>query len=190
LVVFSSWPIRNARVFHAFVPLRTTVGFELWMGNHPGSTGYLDESLFPMFNPEELADYVRLGEIAYTGNKSRMAKTYIVEHPRRFAGLTLRRVFRFWSGTGTPNGSFLFPLHASATSLMGFAGLFLLFRQRRVREAVLFLGPLLVFPVPYYITHAEFRYRLVIDPLMTILAAYALVYLVTRRNAAVVESAA
>jgi hypothetical protein len=27
--------------------------------------------------------------------------------------------------------------------------------------------------LPYYITHAEFRYRLVIDPLLTILAAYA-----------------
>jgi hypothetical protein len=26
--------------------------------------------------------------------------------------------------------------------------------------------------LPYYITHAEFRYRLVIDPLLTILAAH------------------
>jgi hypothetical protein len=33
--------------------------------------------------------------------------------------------------------------------------------------------PLLLFPLPYYITHAEFRYRLNIDPLLTILAAYA-----------------
>jgi hypothetical protein len=32
---------------------------------------------------------------------------------------------------------------------------------------------LMLFPLPYYITHAEFRYRLVIDPLLTILAAYA-----------------
>jgi hypothetical protein len=31
----------------------------------------------------------------------------------------------------------------------------------------------MLFPLPYYITHAEFRYRLVVDPLLTILAAYA-----------------
>ena len=47
-------------------------------------------------------------------------------------------------------------------------------REGRLRLAVLFLLPLMVFPLPYYITHAEFRYRLVIDPLLTILAAYAL----------------
>jgi hypothetical protein len=40
--------------------------------------------------------------------------------------------------------------------------------------AVLFLLPLFLFPLPYYITHAEFRYRLVVDPLLTILAASAL----------------
>jgi hypothetical protein len=37
--------------------------------------------------------------------------------------------------------------------------------------------PLLLFPLPYYITHAEIRYRLNIDPLMTILAAYAVTQL-------------
>jgi hypothetical protein len=46
-------------------------------------------------------------------------------------------------------------------------------QQRRLSLAVLFLLPLILFPLPYYITHAEFRYRLVIDPLLTILAAYA-----------------
>jgi hypothetical protein len=39
--------------------------------------------------------------------------------------------------------------------------------------------PLLLFPFPYYITHAEFRYRLNIDPVLTILAAYAATQIVT-----------
>jgi len=43
--------------------------------------------------------------------------------------------------------------------------------------AVLMALPLLLFPLPYYITHAEFRYRLNIDPLLTILAAYAVTQL-------------
>jgi 4-amino-4-deoxy-L-arabinose transferase-like glycosyltransferase len=184
LVIFSPWPIRNAHVFHAFVPLRTTVGFELWMGNHPGSTGYLDESLFPTFNPQELADYDRMGEIAYTSHKAQLAETYILQHPARFAELTLRRIFRFWTGTGTQNGSMLFVVHAVLSSLMGFAGLFLLFRLQRLSEGILFLIPILLFPVPYYITHAEFRYRLVVDPELVILGSYALIYLFARRQVA------
>ena len=42
--------------------------------------------------------------------------------------------------------------------------------------------PMLIFPLPYYITHAEFRYRLNLDPLMTILAAYALGVLFDREK--------
>jgi 4-amino-4-deoxy-L-arabinose transferase-like glycosyltransferase len=182
LIIFTPWPMRNAYVFHAFVPLRTTVGFELWMGNHPGSTGYLDESLFPTFNPAELADYDRMGEIAYTSHKSKLAETYILQHPVRFVELTLRRIFRFWTGTGTQNGSLLFEGHAVITSLLGFAGMFLMLRQRRWSEGILFLIPILLFPIPYYITHAEFRYRLVIDPELVILGSYALVCLFTRRQ--------
>jgi len=172
-IVFSPWPIRNARVFHAFIPLRTTVGFELWMGNHPGSTGFLDETLFPTFNASELADYKARGELAYTGRKSALAKQYIVANPGRFARLTAIRAFRFWTGTGSHPGSALFAAHALFTTIFGFAGLWLLVRSRRYALALLFALPMAVFPLPYMITHAEFRYRLVLDPLMTVCAGYA-----------------
>ena len=66
LLVYAPWPIRNAYRFHAFIPLRSTVGLELYMGNRPGATGHLDESLFPMFNRQELASYLSKGEVAYT----------------------------------------------------------------------------------------------------------------------------
>ena len=52
-------------------------------------------------------------------------------------------------------------------------GIWRILKSGRVRLSVLFILPLMLFPLPYYITHAEFRYRLVIDPLLTILAAYA-----------------
>jgi hypothetical protein len=174
-VVFAPWPIRNARAFHVFIPLRTTVGFELWMGNRPGATGYLDESVFPTFNKQELSEYVRMGEVAYCGHKSVLAKAYITAHPGTFARMSLLRTVRFWSGTGTQDGSALFAAHALLTTLFGFAGLCLLIRSGRRAEAVLFALPPLLFPLPYMITHAEFRYRLVIDPLLTVLAADALV---------------
>ncbi len=81
VVVFSPWPIRNARVFHAFIPLRTTVGFELWMGNRPGGTGYLDESLFPTYNQQELQQYIQRGELGYTAWKTQLAREYIAANP-------------------------------------------------------------------------------------------------------------
>ena len=171
VVMFSPWPIRNARVFHTFIPLRTTVGFELWMGNRPGATGYLDESLFPTFNHQELQEYIQRGELGYTAWKEELAQEYISTHRRVFVRMTAVRMVRFWSGTGTQHGSCVYAIHALATTLFGFAGLWMLRRRRAI--LLLFLGPMLVFPLPYYLTHAEFRYRIVIDPLMTVLAAYA-----------------
>lgn len=176
-VVFAPWPIRNAVRFHAFIPLRSTVGFELWMGNRPGSDGRLDESLFPMFDKHELANYLSQGEVAYTSGKSAQAWDYIHAHPATFADVTRRRVWRFWAGTGNAGASVTFEIYALFTSLFGFAGLVVLYRRRMRSFAVLLALPLLLFPLPYYITHAEFRYRLNIDPVLTVLAAYAVAQL-------------
>jgi 4-amino-4-deoxy-L-arabinose transferase-like glycosyltransferase len=179
LLVFSPWPIRNAYRFHAFIPTRTTVGFELWMGNRPGANGFLDESVFPMYNRQELASYISRGELAYTRDKSTLAVAYIRAQPAVFLKLSLHRFVRFWTGTGNLNGSPVYAVHALLTSGFGLIGLVLLYRRRR-DLATLFALPLLLFPLPYYITHAEFRYRLNIDPLLTILAAYALTQLAAR----------
>jgi 4-amino-4-deoxy-L-arabinose transferase-like glycosyltransferase len=180
LLLFSPWPIRNAYRFHAFVPLRSTAGFELWMGNRPGATGFLDQSLFPMYDKTELASYVAKGEVAYTRDKSSQAWDYIRAHPAIFIRLSLRRCFRFWAGTGNAGGPPIFELHALLTTILGFTGLVFLYRNRMRAFAVLMALPLLLFPLPYYITHAEFRYRVNIDPLLTLLAAYALTQLAAR----------
>ncbi len=177
LLLFSPWPIRNACRFHAFVPLRSTAGFELWMGNRPGATGFLDQSLFPMYDKSELASYVAKGEVAYMRDKSDQALQYIRSHPGVFLRLTLRRCFRFWAGTGSAVGPPIYEFHALLTTLLGFAGLLFLYRNRMRAFAVLMALPLLLFPLPYYITHAEFRYRINLDPLLTLLAAYAVTQL-------------
>ena len=173
-IVFSAWPVRNARVFHAFVATRTTYGLELWMGNRQSATGYLDERIFPMYNSAEMAEYMSRGEIGYAAEKSALAKEYIRLHPIRFIQSTAVRVGRFWFGSGTSNGSPFFILHAATTTVLGILGLFVLIRTKRSYEVMVFLVPLSLFPLPYYITHAEFRYRLVLDPIMTMLGAVAI----------------
>jgi 4-amino-4-deoxy-L-arabinose transferase-like glycosyltransferase len=173
LVVFAPWPIRNARALGAFIPLRSTVGLELWMGNREGATGFLDESVFPLFNKMEYDKYAAKGEVAYMRDKSALARSYMRAHPANFLRLSGVRVIRFWSGSGTRDGSAFFVLHAVLTTALGAMGMWRLWQRRRFHVASLFLLPLLLFPLPYYITHAEFRYRLVVDPLLAVLAAYA-----------------
>jgi hypothetical protein len=180
VVVFSPWPIRNARIFHTFVSTRTSMGYELWQGNRPGSNGFFEDSLFPTFSAQELADYKSRGEIAYTSHKSALTREYIEAHPAEFLQVTMRRVVRFWAGTGKRDSSPFFPLHAIPTTLLGFVGLGLLFRRRRLALAFLFVLPLALFPLPYYITHADFRFRVVIDPILTTLAAFAISQFVQR----------
>jgi hypothetical protein len=157
--------------------LRSTVGLELYMGNRPGATGHLDESLSPMLNRRELDSYLSKGEVAYTNDQAKQAWGYIRAQPGHFLNLSLRRAYRFWAGTGNLHESPFYEIHALLTTVFGFAGLALIYRRRMRWFAVMMTLPLLLFPLPYYITHAEFRYRLNIDPLMTVLAAYAVTQL-------------
>ena len=108
LLIYAPWPIRNAHAFHAFIPLRTTVGLELWMGNREGAKGFVDESIFPLYNHSELTRYRQLGEIAYMQEKSAFAMAHISQYPGTFVALSARRFLRFWFGAGTQNGSALY----------------------------------------------------------------------------------
>ena len=183
VLVFSPWPIRNARVLDACVLTRTTVGLELWMGNHAGSTGFLETSLFPTYNPAELAQYRHAGEIAYTANKGQLARTFIQDHPGCFLALSAKRFLRFWMGSGTRGGSALFTMHALISSCLGVSGLMLLWHRGQKRICFYAGVQFLLFPLPYYVTHAEFRYRLVIDSLLCAFSAPALQWLFDRLRA-------
>jgi 4-amino-4-deoxy-L-arabinose transferase-like glycosyltransferase len=174
--VFAPWPLRNAQVLHAFIPLRSNFGYELWQGNHPGAVGVFDARLEPLQNKLEYADYAAKGEVAYMNDKSTQAKAYIRAEPGRFIRLSAERVVRFWTGAGSADNSGAVEAHTIVTSLLGLVGLAALFERRRAKDrarAMLFLLPIVVFPLPYYITHPDFRFRLLLDPLLTILSAYA-----------------
>jgi hypothetical protein len=104
-------------------------------------------------------------------NKSTQAWAYVHAHPGDFLRLSATRVVCFWTGAGSELNSGIVELHAVVTSLLGLSGLAALWRRSK-NTAMLFLLPLLVFPLPYYITHPNFRFRLLLDPLLTILSAY------------------
>lgn len=185
VVVLAPWLIRNENKLHAFIPVRSCFGFELWNGNQPQGGGLLQEGLHPSYNRGELELYSSIGEVSYMRQKQTVAVSYIRSHPAEFVRLTLRRVFLFWTGMGQRAGgdiSWIIVFHAMFTTVFGLAGLVLLLRRQKAL-ALMYTLPLLIFPLPYYITHADFRYRLVLDPLLTILAAYS----ITRAYAAMTE---
>ena len=167
LIVFSPWPIRNAVAMHAFIPLRTDFGYELWMGNHPGGDGNFVESMNPMMSAAERRDFVRKGEIAYLHEKGMLAKNYIATHPGRFLELSLKRAWQFWAGMEAGSNSTTLPL-----TLLAIAGLAMTWRRRSL--TILYGLPFLIFPPPYYITHVLVRFQYVIDPLLAVLAGHAL----------------
>ncbi len=166
--LYAPWPVRNARVFHATILTRSVAGYNLWVGNRAGAEGYSEEALFPTVNAGELAEYRARGEVGYDAEKMRLTKEAIRTHPGRFVRLTMVRAWRFWSGTGTAHAPVWFGLHGAATMLLGGAGMWVLVKRQR-REAAYFLMVLTVFPLPYWLTHADFRYRLVIDPVVAVL---------------------
>lgn len=166
LVAFSPWPIRNYVSMHAFIPLRSTFGYELWKSNQSGSDGDSVTFRDPLTDPAERARFLSHGELGYMGQKDSLAKAWIRTHPREFTALTARRMERFWAGSSKSPVAMTLLL-----SVMGFIGLLLLWRSRQI--FMLFALPLLIYPLPYYITHADLRYQMILEPLLAILAGYA-----------------
>lgn len=164
LLIYAPWPARNLAVMHAWIPLRSNFGYELWMGNHAGGTGSFLQELNPEVNARERGQFVAEGELAFMHGKSITARQYIREHPRQFLRWTVLRIGRFW--TAASHGMVI---TGTLFSGLAFLGLALLWRARP--DLRFYAVPLLIYPLPYYITHADARFRYVIDPLLSILIA-------------------
>lgn len=177
------WTIRNYRVFHTFVPLRSVLGLQLWLGNNPQATPVWHARLHPINNIAQRAEYIRMGEIAYMRRKMHEALTYMLTHPRHEAQLISRRFLAIWSG-GTP-----YPVHDFLTNrspwfryvllfniLAGLGaaiGIISLFRRRNRYAFPLACFPV-IYPWAYYLTLAEPRYGLPMEPMVLLLAAAAI----------------
>jgi len=61
--------------------------------------------------------------------------------------------------------------------LLSIAGLYYMFREGRGNTARLYFLVLLSFPVPYYLSHLDPGFRHPVDPLLVILACFAVTQL-------------
>jgi hypothetical protein len=138
----------------------------------------------------ERAKYVRMGEVAYMREKQREAFHWIIGHPRREMTLFKARFVATWLGTPHPlrdfrrDPSFLirsFFVSNLLAALGALAGTLLLYTDRRLRMyAVPVTAFPIVFPFAFYFSQALFRYRYPIDPIVLLLAAIAVNWLLKR----------
>lgn len=179
--MLTPWTVRNWMVFHKFIPMRDSMGLEMWMGNNGSNLRWTSDDLHPLHDKLELADYNRMGELAYMQEKSEMAKAYIAAHPGWYAVTCVRRAVYLWTGYWSLDKAYLameptdlanIPF-ATALSAFSIAGLALLWRTRRV-DAMRLLGVMMVLPAMYYFAHPEPYHLRPLDPLMGMLSCYAL----------------
>jgi 4-amino-4-deoxy-L-arabinose transferase-like glycosyltransferase len=182
----SPWLIRDALVFHRFIPMRDSMGLEMWMGNNGNSLHWTNNDQHPLHDTEEMDEY-KAGELAYMDHKAQLANAYIHAHPRWYAWMCMRRAVYLWTGYWSFDSRYLameptdpenIPFAACMT-LLGLLGLFLAWRQQPF-EVIRYGGVLFLFPLMYYFIHPEAYRMRPLDPLMVILGCSAILTLRSR----------
>jgi hypothetical protein len=176
LAVTAPWLARNWRTFHAFVPIRSNFGAELYEATLPVNGGFPWGTTLPLAEADpEFQRYKRVGEIAFVQQQRALAKAAIRAHPARFLRYALRRVYFFWIGVPNPGNRAL--VEAARTfnfaflSLSGLFGLALALR-RCVPGAWLFFWAFATLPLLYYFVTVQARFRHPLEPLICILSVY------------------
>jgi 4-amino-4-deoxy-L-arabinose transferase-like glycosyltransferase len=181
IAVLSPWIVRNYELFHRFIPVRSGFGLELYIGNNGFTEHWINRSLHPNHNDAELAEYERVGEIAYMDHKLQQGKEYIRSHPAWFVWMTGRRIVYMWTGYWSLDRAYLKdePLDPpnifvnTTLSVLAFWGLWRVFRRDH-ELGVRFAIVLLFFPLTYYISHPETYYFRPVDPIIVVLGAVAI----------------
>jgi 4-amino-4-deoxy-L-arabinose transferase-like glycosyltransferase len=177
LACIAPWLVRNERTFGRFIFIRDNFGAELRLGNGNGADGTWMEYLHPTQDVYAMRQYQSMGELAYIAMRKRQALDYIRADYARFARLCVKRFVYFWAGppkatqpwwmNDAKNSLFL------ASSILMFWGLGRALRLRKSGAWLLF-WLILLYPAIYYFVFPAPRYRVPIEPEMTILAVFLL----------------
>jgi hypothetical protein len=175
LLMMAPWWIRNERVFHKFIPARGNLGAEFCLGNCHGIEGTLGQwdNL-----PWGIEDYVRGGEVAYNAGQMDQFKQVVRHNPVQFVEMSLLRFGFYWvggvEGQGDSLGAYLSQLVYAFAGLAGLWGAWTAWR-RKLPASGLFVMAILAMPTLYYLVETQERYRQPLEPLLYVLAIYAVV---------------
>lgn len=179
-VVVSPWAMRNWLVLGTPGILKSNFGLELFFGNNPYSSGgSIDKERLQALgalNQEEQTYYRGQPEHVYYGYLHTKALGWIRMHPLMFLQLTAKRFWYFWGkfpSIGPDRWRRVSRFHLvwyAPLAVLGLYGFWYII-HRRWHLAPLWLF-LLVYPLPYYVTHVQlYRYRYPVEPFIVLLAA-------------------
>jgi 4-amino-4-deoxy-L-arabinose transferase-like glycosyltransferase len=175
IAIATPWTIRNYETFHRFIPFRDNFWLELHVGNNgDASIPEPFESAHPFKNAREYAQWMQLGEIGYMDAKKVETLNFIREHPGFYATIFLRRVAYMWTGVWKQSDFVNVLFNGPVTALM-ILGFVYAWRNGRGLDVMPMLIAIVIFPIPYYVTHARLAFRHPIDPLIVILMCYGIV---------------
>jgi len=171
------WAVRNQVAFGEQFFVRGNLGLELYVGNHPGAHADVDISsrrgtfAHPRTSTVEAERVRELGEREYMHRKGREAIGWIRDEPVAFVRLTAERIAYLWAG----------PLHdPPMAAVFTVLTLLALVGGRRILpllgppQRAALLVPLVAYPLVYYVTAYQARYRDPINWILLMLAGAAL----------------
>jgi 4-amino-4-deoxy-L-arabinose transferase-like glycosyltransferase len=175
LLALAPWLVRNRVVFGQWVFLRSNFGFEFALGNYHGSLGRGWGGSHPSGNEKEFQKYTQMGEIPYIRYRQGQSFQFVREYPGEFLSLTLKRMSYFWDGSSmdylAPMPWYWLPSSYAVLSFLLLPAL-LVASRRNLHALPMFFGLLLLYPVPYYLTFMQARYRHPIEPVLVLLVSY------------------
>ena len=167
LAVLLPWSIRNYKELHAIMPIRSNFWAEIYFGN-------VSFDLHPYGKNDSL--YQRVGEIAFCRQLRQGAIAFITDHPGQFVQNCITHALRFWL---MPLNWIFLILPVTAACWIGCV----LAVRNLKRRALPFVSVLAIYPLTYAVTHVETRYRHPVEPLVYILASYAVIRALERSHA-------
>jgi hypothetical protein len=178
LLVLLPWTLRNQTQLGKYFFVKSNFGLALWLGNNPESKEIYSPNQYPAVNTRELQELQALGEVGYMKLKQREAVNFIRANPGSFISRCYYRFVDTWTGN---YDSTLDPYirkmqlrlpyieYLTLFSALAFAGLGIALLTV-AWDALPLAFCVVLFPIPYYLTTSELRYRHPIDPVLVILA--------------------
>lgn len=181
LVVIAPWLVRNYRAFHQPVFLKDNFWMEFCVGNIGNALHWWNGNVHPSGSAREMKEFERLGEFGYMAEKRRQALAFLKDNSETYLIRTVRRVVYMWTGYWSLDREYLReePLDPenivflTSLSLLSLIGLYKAFRLTP-RVAAPLLLVLFFYPGTYYLSHPDPGFRHPMDPLLVILACFAL----------------
>jgi 4-amino-4-deoxy-L-arabinose transferase-like glycosyltransferase len=183
MLVISPWTIRNALVFKAFIPLRTGLWLNLYLGNNPDATGtvYLKyqgrvpedfrDGITYHFRPM-ISQLVNLNEYQQDQVFKKKFFEFIWNNPLNFMVLFFKKIYYyFWFNPFEANNLLWVWEYALVLGLAVWGLINALREKKRVGFILLLF---IFFTLTYALTGPFFnwKYRLPIEPYLIILAGH------------------